>query len=389
MFKFEFDLQDDLDDLDAFSASEGKTVDEKSNGKELPESAQTFGEISLDDLFGSLPSLISYSPLQALLSSGEHLTFARRDLFDARFQLISGSGEETRYGEEQAEDHATALQFLDAPSDLVPGVYEGGLKTWECSIDLAAYLDELKLTYNGKRILELGCGTAIPSLYILRSLFSSSQQSEAPSETNIHLQDYNRSVLELITFPNVLLAWYLSPASLSYRESAADPLPPVEPAQPNELPITPSLTEAFRTSLLLLNIKIRFFYGSWDSFDLSRANGKYDVVLTSETIYRTDSLGSLVQLLSDACAEDDSLAKMTEAKLSLAPSQNGSPTSLCLVAAKVLYFGVGGGVSDFIHAVEDPDIYSCRERKRRRGDVETVWEKTGGVGRKVLRVKWS
>lgn len=317
------------------------------------------------------------------------MTFARRDLFDARFQLISGSGEEARDGEEQAEDHATALQFLDAPSDLVPGVYEGGLKTWECSIDLAAYLDELKLTYNGKRILELGCGTAIPSLYILRSLFSSSQQSEAPSETNIHLQDYNRSVLELITFPNVLLAWYLSPASLSYRESAADPLPPVEPAQPNELPITPSLTEAFRTSLLLLNIKIRFFYGSWDSFDLSRANGKYDVVLTSETIYRTDSLGSLVQLLSDACAEDDSLAKMTEAKLSLAPSQNGSPTSLCLVAAKVLYFGVGGGVSDFIHAVEDPDIYSYRGRKRRRGDVETVWEKTGGVGRKVLRVKWS
>ena len=31
-----------------------------------------------------------------------------------------------------------ALSFLDAPSDLVPGVYEGGLKTWECSIDLAS-----------------------------------------------------------------------------------------------------------------------------------------------------------------------------------------------------------------------------------------------------------
>jgi len=26
-------------------------------------------------------------------------------------------------------------------------------------------------------------------------------------ETNIHLQDYNCSVLELVTFPNVLLAW--------------------------------------------------------------------------------------------------------------------------------------------------------------------------------------
>lgn len=26
-------------------------------------------------------------------------------------------------------------------------------------------------------------------------------------ETDIHLQDYNRSVLELVTFPNVFLAW--------------------------------------------------------------------------------------------------------------------------------------------------------------------------------------
>ncbi len=26
-------------------------------------------------------------------------------------------------------------------------------------------------------------------------------------ETVIHMQDYNRAVLELVTFPNVLLAW--------------------------------------------------------------------------------------------------------------------------------------------------------------------------------------
>lgn len=53
-----------------------------------------------------------------------------------------------------------ALGFLDAPSDLVPGVYEGGLKTWECSLDLAECLhrsiggdpgDNLK----GRRILEV------------------------------------------------------------------------------------------------------------------------------------------------------------------------------------------------------------------------------------------
>jgi hypothetical protein len=40
---------------------------------------------------------------------------------------------------------------------------------------------------------------------------SKSDSSVPPSasvrETHIHLQDYNRSVLELVTFPNVLLAW--------------------------------------------------------------------------------------------------------------------------------------------------------------------------------------
>jgi protein-histidine N-methyltransferase len=53
-----------------------------------------------------------------------------------------------------------ALEFLDAPSDLVPGVYEGGLKTWECSLDLVDYLDSLKDTpnfrgFSGRSILEV------------------------------------------------------------------------------------------------------------------------------------------------------------------------------------------------------------------------------------------
>ena len=53
-----------------------------------------------------------------------------------------------------------ALHFLDAPSDLVPGVYEGGLKTWECSLDLVEYLHQLQSSSNfagfaGSRVLEV------------------------------------------------------------------------------------------------------------------------------------------------------------------------------------------------------------------------------------------
>jgi protein-histidine N-methyltransferase len=76
---------------------------------------------------------------------------------------------------------------------------------------------------------QLGCGTAVPTLLLLDHLFSFLASDTLPSDggngegndvplplqTEIHLQDYNRSVLELVTFPNILLAW------CSYRSSAA------------------------------------------------------------------------------------------------------------------------------------------------------------------------
>jgi len=175
----------------------------------------------------------------------------RRDLFDARFQLISEgsleSNEEeglntiTEADEEREEEEEKPqksknidpeiLSYLDAPSDLLPGVYEGGLKTWECSLDLVEYLEsnEHFPGYTGKRVIEvclfsilasftrllislvkLGCGTAVPSLYVLGRVLSESPSSQ---ETHIHLQDYNASVLELVTFPNVILAWCMLPMS--------------------------------------------------------------------------------------------------------------------------------------------------------------------------------
>ncbi len=67
---------------------------------------------------------------------------------------------------------------------------------------------------------QIGCGTAIPSLYVLQELFASmsGDESREHTETVFHFQDYNRAVLELVTFPNVLLTWCMrlisSPADL-------------------------------------------------------------------------------------------------------------------------------------------------------------------------------
>ena len=90
----------------------------------------------------ALPAMMSYSPVQvpSLKSRMAHKFLAKRDLFAARFQLIS-TGTSALQAEEgsnaDASSLAAALQFVEAPSGLVPRVYEGGLKTWECSIDLA------------------------------------------------------------------------------------------------------------------------------------------------------------------------------------------------------------------------------------------------------------
>ena len=60
----------------------------------------------------------------------------------------------------QTKNGRSDIDFLDAPSDLVPGVYEGGLKTWECSLDLVDCLDTIygpgiARDLKGKRILEV------------------------------------------------------------------------------------------------------------------------------------------------------------------------------------------------------------------------------------------
>jgi len=91
----------------------------------------------------ALPEALSYSPLTLPGGSsarGRTVTLARRDLFDARFQLLLAQGGGGGDYSERDHDEKT-VPFVDAPADLVPGAYEGGLKTWECALDLAAYLD--------------------------------------------------------------------------------------------------------------------------------------------------------------------------------------------------------------------------------------------------------
>lgn len=44
---------------------------------------------------------------------------------------------------------------MDADTDLIPGLYEGGLKTWEGGVDLLEVLAEGGALPAGKRVLEV------------------------------------------------------------------------------------------------------------------------------------------------------------------------------------------------------------------------------------------
>lgn len=184
----------------------------------------------------------------------------------------------------------------------------------------------------------------------------------------------------------------MSPASESYRDALreettesepdpdAHPLPPADPTEASELPVNPSLLAGFLESLTLFNLHIDFTYGPWNTFIPEH---RFNIVLTSETIYQRESLSPLLDVIWKASTtsyfSDKTLDELAASKL----VSTDSDSQACYVAGKILYFGVGGGIPDFVDAVENP-----QKSDRGKGEVETIKEHTQGVARKVLRVRW-
>jgi protein-histidine N-methyltransferase len=98
----------------------------------------------LNDLLATLPSKIAYSTLHVTLDDGSKLHIPRREWWDVRVQLM-------------AEEHEAAEVGL-GKDDIKTGVYEGGFKSWESSVDLVKVLAGRKGTGNGwpRRVLEVG-----------------------------------------------------------------------------------------------------------------------------------------------------------------------------------------------------------------------------------------
>ncbi|ROT66996.1 putative histidine protein methyltransferase 1-like [Penaeus vannamei] len=94
---------------------------------------------------------------------------------------------------QQTEVSTNIVPAFQDHTDLVPAVYEGGLKIWECTWDILDHLSSMKMNMNGCRVLELGCGAALPGLYA------------ALQGAHVSLQDYNEEVIQYITIPNAVI----------------------------------------------------------------------------------------------------------------------------------------------------------------------------------------
>ncbi|KAI9371914.1 hypothetical protein BJX61DRAFT_478637 [Aspergillus egyptiacus] len=382
-FSFGFSGDDiDVDDVEIGDTHQGDTLaaHNASGTPSLPELVPAKRH-DMSEWLSILPSQITYNkftirPSQdtasGTQSSFASLTVARRDVFDIRAQLMA---------EDSAEEENGELIAGLEKGDITPHFYEGGFKTWECSIDLASLIADEGMGLEGEdmHIVELGAGTAVPSLALFAKMLAQTEADPAAISTSAHKKrrtlftfaDYNSAVLRLVTLPNLLLTWnhfatrrHLTPTPGSQTENANKT--DSQETEEEILDITPDLLTSFQTDIANRGITISFISGAWSPsfvdlvFSSAELAGFKSIVLASETIYSPGSLGAFSETL-------------------LALLRRSAAGSRALIAAKKVYFGVGGGVDEFLVALRGVSGGGLRVEERL--DI-----KSAGVGRVILEI---
>ncbi|EMT66778.1 Histidine protein methyltransferase 1 [Fusarium odoratissimum] len=260
----------------------------------------------------------------------------------------------------EEEDVAGAQSEGLGSHDVKTGVYEGGFKSWESSVDLVKVLAANKVTsaleQKGFRVMELGCGTALPSLAVFQWAMASTSEKKPLS---LIMADYNPSVLQLVTLPNFILSWALNNPQVPVLREAFS----IE----GEVELGPDVLAAFEQSLKEASVTLSFVSGAWSQefVDLIYAlpsghdQEMSTLLLGAETIYSPFALQAFLETLF-LILEKEKKTDRNEAA--------------ALVGAKRLYFGVGGSLDDFI------------DKARQKGArVEQLREEVEGVRRGVVQ----
>ncbi|KAI5294569.1 hypothetical protein KEM52_003707 [Ascosphaera acerosa] len=317
--------------------------------------------LPLDELLAALPSTLYYNllditPLSESLGDSSPntasddadqaaqplVTVPRREIFDIRAQLMAEVDLTAETREE--EESKTLIRGLEK-GDLDPRVYEGGFKTWECAVDLARLIlrDEVD------------------------DLFD---DSDAQSTTVVE------------------------PAHHSPRRHKSD--------EDLELDITAELLASFRQDLRRRNITLSFISGAWsrDFVDLVLAPPLRDAAKATSTDESQSAQqsppnestrrGRLLILASETIYSPAALRPFSETLASLLTSRKdaagaaikGTKVARALIAAKRVYFGIGGGIDEFRDVMQDVQHKEgCDFVFEERLDVDDV-----GVGRTIVEI---
>lgn len=261
--------------------------------------------------------------------------------------------------EQTASDREDSENILshtaEQKSDLISGVYEGGLKVWECTYDLLELIEKDGETFRGKAVLDLGCGAGLLGVLALKR-----------GARLVHFQDYNTTVIEQLTVPNVILNCQeddevdsddekkgRGKGKIQLEDSCEDkeevkhgsPPPKKRAVQPSQHPLLRSC---------------RFFSGDWSKFLplvlKTEPQLKFDIIFTSETIYNTTYYPVLHETLHKLLA----------------------PDGLVYLATKSHYFGVGGGLHLFETFVQQKDVF-C---------LDHLWDGKEGLQRHVVVLRF-
>ncbi|XP_019951776.2 histidine protein methyltransferase 1 homolog [Paralichthys olivaceus] len=260
---------------------------------------------------------------------------------------------------EREDDENILSRTVEQRSDLISGVYEGGLKVWECTYDLLELMERDGETFEKKAVLDLGCGAGLLGILALKR-----------GARYIHFQDYNSTVIEQLTVPNVILNCQedddiesdddkegRGKGKLQEEESCKKTLKEKEALKDGS---TPPKKKAIDLSQHPLLSRCRFFSGDWSTFLYlvlkASPQPKYDIIFTSETIYNTAYYPTLHETLHKLLA----------------------PDGLVYLATKSHYFGVGGGLHLFETFVEQRGTFS----------VDHLWDGEEGLQRHVVVLRF-
>ena len=257
----------------------------------------------------------------------------RVDLARSTFQRAAAVATKESFAttELQSKMHGNA-------NDLIPGVYEGGLKVWESCLDLIEYMHNEPASAlpwlpssrttrsNPQRIqcLELGCGHGLPLCYVLRQVAAAKGGGEL-DRVQLYAVDYNDYVLRDAFVSNVVL----NMAAVHSDNHHHQKLPP-------QLAKRIQMGAGDWYGLLQQQEENETTQGSSSQPPLLH---QMDWIAAAETLYSVQAAHETAVLISRLLRPE---------------------TGLAWVASKRYYFGVGGGVDAFVQAAQvlPPTLYN-------------------------------